>query len=95
MVYIYYTNPYDEDKFFDFCQTTKDSFANIRTDTENALQKPTLIEVKGSAGLYVQHKDGSHFVFWDNGDYFIYIHTANEFSINELISICNSVQKIE
>lgn len=95
MVDIYYTDQYNEDKFFDFCQMTKDSFANIRIDTENALQKPTSIEVNGSTGLYVQHKDGSHFVFWDNGNYFIYIHTSNEFSENELIMICNSVQKEE
>ena len=92
MVDTYYTNLYNKSKFFEFCQMTKDSFVNIRIDTENALQKPTLIEVNGSIGLYVQHQNGSHFIFWDNGDYFIEVSASSEFGINELISICNSVQ---
>lgn len=91
----YYTNLYNESKSFEFCQMTKDSFVNIRIDTENALQKPTLIEVNGSFGLYIQHQDNSHFFFWDNGDYFIYINAGHQFSKNELILICDSVQKVE
>ena len=90
-----YINQYNKAKSFEFCQMTKDSFANIRIDTENALQQPTSIEVNGSIGLYVQHQNGTHFIFWDNGDYFIEVIASNEFSINELISICNSVQKVE
>lgn len=95
MVDIYYTSLHNKNKTFEFCQITKDSFANIRIDTENALQKPTSIEVNGSIGLYVQYRNGSYLVFWDNSNYFIYINASSEFSENELIMICNSVQKVE
>ena len=92
---VYYSDLYNENKTFEYCQITKDSFANIRIDTENALQKPTSIEVNGSIGLYAQYQNGSYLVFWDNGNYFIYINVSSEFSENELIMICNSVQKVE
>lgn len=95
MIGISYTDLNNTDKDFAFIQMTKDSLQNLRIDTENALQKPTSIEVNGSDGLYIQYSSGSHFIFWDNGNYFIYIHASSEFSLNELISICNSVQKVE
>ena len=95
MVDIYYANWYHEDKFFEFRQMTKDSLRNMRIDTEDSLQKPTTIEVNSNIGMYVQHRDGAHFILWDNGDYFIIVTASNEFGINELISICNSVQKVE
>ena len=95
MIDIYYSDLYNENKTFDFIQRTKDSVQSMRLDTEDALQKPTIIEVNGSIGLYVQYSNGAHIIFWDNGDYFIEIVASNEFGKNELISICNSVQKVE
>lgn len=95
MVDIYYTNWYNEDSFFEFRQMTKDSLRNMRIDTEDSLQKPTTIEVDSNIGMYVQYSNGAHLIFWDNGDYFIEVMASSEFSKNELISICNSVQKVE
>ena len=92
---VHYSDLYNENKIFDFIQMTKDSVQSMRLDTEDALQKPAIIEVNGIDGMYLQHKDGSHVIFWDNGDYFIEVMASSEFSINELISICNSVQKSE
>ena len=95
MIEVCHTNLYNENKTFDFIQMAKDSLQGMRLDTENALQKPTIIEVNGFDGMYLQHKDGSHLIFWDNGDYFIEIVASNEFNKNELILMCNSVQKVE
>ena len=64
-------------------------------DAEDALQKPTSIEVNNSIGMYIQQSDGSHYILWDNGEYFLEILASKEFGIDEVISICNSVQKAE
>lgn len=95
MIYISYIDRYNMDKFFTFCQMTKASLQNTRINTEDALYEPASIEVNGMAGMFLQDKDGLYLVFWDNGDYFIEITASNEFSQDELISICNSVQKAE
>ena len=91
----YYTDLYNKDKTFEFYQSTKDSLQNLRIDTEEALQKPTSIEVNNSIGMYLQFRNGSHYILWDNGDYFIEVFASEQFSIDEVISICNSVQKAE
>ncbi|MDE6725194.1 MAG: DUF4367 domain-containing protein [Ruminiclostridium sp.] len=44
---------------------------------------------------YMQTSKGEHMLLWDNGSYFIEVIGSMEFSIDELISICNSVQKAE
>ncbi len=92
---IFYTNRYNMAKSFEFYQMTKDYAHSMRVDTENALQSLAAIDVGGCTGMYVQIHEGSHYVFWDNGDYFIKIFASNAFSKDELISICNSVQKAE
>lgn len=95
MVDAYYTNLYNTDKYFEFRQVTKDYTNGMRINTENAMQMPTTIDVNGYIGLYMQTEYREHLVIWDNGDYFIVVIAGNEFGINELISICNSVQKVE
>lgn len=95
IVKFFYTNLYHKNKTFEFCQRTKKSLKNIRMNTENSAQAPTTIEVNGCIGLYIQTKKGEHLILWDNGSYFIEVFGSNEFSINELILICNSVQKAE
>lgn len=95
MVDTYYTNLYNTDKYFEFSQMTKDYAQGMRINTENAMQMPTTIDVNGYIGLYTQTEYREHLVLWDNGDYFIVVIAGNEFGINELISICNSVQKVE
>ena len=95
MVTISYTNLYQKNKYFDFSQRTKKKLENKRINTENAAQKPTTIEVNGCIGLYIQMLQGEQLILWDNGSYFIEVVGSNEFSINELILICNSVQKVE
>ena len=95
IVDIYYTNLYYKNKTFLFSQRTKDSLQNVRINTENVAQMPTTIEVNGYTGLYMQTTDGEHLLLWDNGNYFIQVMGSNEFSINELILICDSVQKAE
>ena len=92
---IYYTNKYSKGKTFEFCQMTKDSLQNVRINTENAVQVPTAIEVNGYIGLYMQTEYGEHYILWDNGDYFIEVSANSEFGKNELILICDSVQKVE
>lgn len=94
-VNIFYTNLYNKNKTFYFSQKTKDSLENKRINTENSDQMPTMIEVNGCIGLYMQTSKEEHILLWDNGSYFIEIVGSKEFSINELISICNSVQKVE
>ena len=92
---VYYSDLYNENKTFEFRQMTKDSLQNARINTENAVQVPTAIEVNGYTGLYMQTEYGEHYILWDNGDCFIEVIAGNAFSIDELISICNSVQKVE
>lgn len=92
---IFYTDLNHENKAFEFTQRTKKSLKNIRVNTENVAQAPALIEVNGYIGLYMQTSKGEHLLLWDNGRYFIEVVGNNEFSINELILICNSVQKAE
>ncbi len=95
IVDIYYTNLYDKNKTFDFSQRTKKLLKNKRINTENIAQMPTMIEVNGCIGLYIQNLKGEHMILWDNGSYFIEVTGNKEFSINELILICDSVQKAE
>ena len=95
MIGICYTNLYDENKTIEFSQRTKKFLNNIRINTENSNQMPTTIEVNGCIGLYMQTLDMEHLILWDNGSYFIEVIGSSEISINELISICNSVQKVE
>lgn len=95
MIYISYIDRYNTGKFFTFCQMTKNSLQSMRINTEDALQEPTSIEVNDTVGAILQYNDNSYLVLWDNGDYFIKIFASNEFSKDELISICNSVQKAE
>lgn len=95
MIYISYIDRYNTDKSFEFFQMTKGSFQSMRINTEDALNEPKPIEVNGATGAFLQYKDGSYLVLWDNGDYFIKIFANKEFSKDELISICNSVQKAE
>ena len=92
---ISYTNLYNKNKTFDFSQRTKKLLKNTRINTENSTQTPTMIEVNGYTGLYIQASNGDHLILWDNGNYFIEVTGSNEFSINELILICDSVQKVE
>ena len=93
---ILYTNQYNTEKEFEFCQITKESFqGGRRLDTENFLKEPTAVDVNGCAGMYIMERNGCHFILWDSGDYFVEIYASNVFSKNELISICNSVQKAE
>ena len=95
VVYISYTNPSNKNKILEFFQSTKKLFQNERINTENAAQEPTSIEVNGCIGMYMQTSRGEHLIIWDNSDYFIQVIGSNEFGINELISICDSVQKAE
>lgn len=95
MVDIFYTNLHQQSKILEFSQRTKDSLENRRINTENAAQPPTTIEVNGCIGLYIHMLKGEQLILWDNGSYFIEVLGSNEFSINELISICDSVQKAE
>ena len=95
IVDIYYTSLYNKNKTLYFSQWTKESFENIRINTENSDQMPTTIEINGCIGLYIQTLKGEHLILWDNGSYFIQVFGSKEFSINELISICDSVQKAE
>ena len=95
VVDICYTDLHDENKTFYFSQMTKEALGNERINTENALQMPTAIEVNGCVGLYVQMFMGAHLIIWDNGSYIIEVYGTKEFGINELISICDSVQKVE
>ena len=94
-VNIFYTNKYNTDKSFEFMQMTKNLLQSMRINTEDALNEPASIEVNGEAGVLLQYKDGTYFILWDNGDYFIEITASKEFGQDELISICNSVQKEE
>ena len=95
MVRIRYADMYNKNKTFEFSQWTKKSLRNKRINTENPAQTPTMIEVNGCIGMYVQTSKGEHLLLWDNGSYFIEVMGSNEFGINELISICDSVQKAE
>lgn len=95
IVIISYTNLYQNNKTIEFTQRTKDLLENKRINTENSAQMPTVIEVNGCIGLYIQTLKGEHLILWDNGSYFIEVIGCKEFSINELISICDSVQKVE
>lgn len=95
MIYISYIDRYNTNKSFEFFQMTKSSFNENRLDTESFLQAPSAIDVNSCTGIYFQSRNGSHYVLWDNGDYFIKIFASNEFSKDELISICDSVQKAE
>lgn len=95
MFKILYTNLYHKNKTLEFVQWTKKSLKNRRINTENAAQMPTTIEVNGYTGLYFQTSKGEHLLLWDNGSYFIEVIGNKEFSINELILICDSVQKVE
>ncbi len=92
---IFYTNLYDKNKTFEFSQRTKESLESRRINTANAAQMPTTIEVNGCIGLYMQTSKGDHLILWDNGSYFIEVTGSKEFSINELILICDSVQKVD
>lgn len=94
-VIISYTNLYQNNKTFEFSQRPKKSLKNKRINTENSAQTPTTIEVNGCIGLYTQTTKGEHLILWDNGSYFIQVFGSKEFSINELILICDSVQKVE
>ena len=93
-VKIFYNN-LSQNKIFEFTQMTKKSFKNVRINTENAAQKPASIDVNGHIGMYFQTLNGEHLILWDNGNYFIVVIGSKEFSKNELISICDSVQKVE
>ena len=95
MVYVCYNDLHNKDKYLVFCQRTKNSFQSVRINTENSEQTPTMIEVNGYIGLYMQTDYQEHFILWDNGEYFIEVTAGNAFGINELIPICNSVQKVE
>ena len=95
MTITYYTNLYNKNKTLEFFQMTKKSLKNKRINTENAAQTPTTIEINGCIGLYIQTLKGEHMLLWDNGSYFIQVFGSKEFSINELILICDSVQKAE
>lgn len=94
-VNIFYTNQHDKNKTLYFSQLTKKLLKNTRINTENSAQTPTMIEVNGYTGLYIQPSNGDHLLLWDNGSYFIEVIGSKEFSINELILICDSVQKVE
>ena len=95
MTITYYTNLYNKNKTLEFFQMTKKSLKNKRINTENAAQTPTTIEINGCIGLYIQTLKGEHMLLWDNGSYFIQVFGSKEFSINELILICDSVKKAE
>lgn len=95
VINILYTNKRNSGRSFTFFQMTKSSLQENRLDTEGFLQAPTAIDVNGCTGIYFQSRNGSHYVLWDNGNYFIEISASNAFSKDELISICNSVQKAE
>lgn len=95
MVYVSYNNLLNTDKYLVFCQMTKDAFQGVRLNTENSNQIPSMIEVNGYTGLYTQTEYQEHFILWDNGEYFVEVTAGNAFSLNELILICNSVQKVE
>ncbi|MDE6580300.1 MAG: DUF4367 domain-containing protein [Ruminiclostridium sp.] len=92
---IFYTNLYNKNKTLYFSQWTKNLLENKRINTEDSTLIPAMIEVNGSIGLYMQTSKGEHMLLWDNGSYFIEVIGSMEFSIDELISICNSVQKAE
>ena len=53
---ILYTDRYNMDKTFTFCQMAKDSLQSMRINTEDALQEPISIEVNGALGILLQHK---------------------------------------
>ena len=93
-VNIFYANLYNNKTFY-FSQWTKEALENKRINTENSAQTPTMIEVNGCIGLYTQMTNGAHLILWDNGSYFIEVIGSKEFSTNELILICDSVQKVE
>ncbi len=95
IVEILYTDLYNAEKEFRFCQMTKGSVQGKRLNTESFLQAPYAIDVNGCEGMYFQEHNGSHYVLFDNGDYFIEFVASKEFSQNEIIAICNSVQKAE
>lgn len=95
VVDIYYTDLYNKNKTIQFSQWTKKLLKNKRINTENSSQAPTMIEVNGCIGLYIQTSKGEHLFLWDNGSYFIQVVGSSECSINELILICDSVQKVE
>lgn len=95
MIDIFYTNLYQKNKTIEFFQRTKDALENKRINTEDVAQMPTTIEINGCIGLYMQTLDREHMILWDNGSYFIEVIGSKEFSINELILICDSVQKVE
>lgn len=95
MINISYTNLHQKNKYIEFLQRTKETLENKRINTENAAQKPTTIEINDCIGLYIQTTKEEHLLLWDNGSYFIQVMGSKEFSIDELILICNSVQKVE
>ncbi len=93
MYFVEYENP-TENKTLCFSQYTKDNAQNVMLNTENAIMLPTEVLINQNQGIIFITYQNSTAIIWSFDNYLFEI-VANGFKQNELISIAETVKKVE
>jgi|GEM_PF-270702 len=87
---VMYWETYSKNSYFiDFMCFTKESYQNIRLNTEGSQIKS--ISINGKEVLYYITEDGGHYFVWDNGEYIFNLNFNIDYE--EAIRIAESIEE--